>query len=75
MKKKVEFEDLVQDGVRRILLSFGKGEDLRGAVWGIVNGACLWSREETEERIAREARADKRRKAPKTRRGGKRVTK
>lgn len=40
--KKITFEDLVENGVGQILKSFGKGEDLRGAVWSICAAATLW---------------------------------
>ncbi len=41
-EKKVVFDDLVDHGVLTIGRAFGKGEDLRGAVWAIVAGACNW---------------------------------
>ncbi len=41
-QKALTFTDLVDSGVLSIIRAFGKGEDLRGAVWGIVNGTCNW---------------------------------
>ena len=42
-KKELTFDDLVEEGVKAILRAFGKGEDLDGAVYYIVNGTAQWS--------------------------------
>ena len=39
---RTSFDDLVTNGIQQILLSFGKGEDLRSAVWAIVVSTCNW---------------------------------
>jgi len=40
--EKLSYDDLVQDGVAAILRSFGKGEDLRGAVAYIIQASAQW---------------------------------
>ena len=54
MAKKIKFEDLVDDGIRQILRAFGKGEDLHGAVWAIVNNAAYWGDRQAEVRLKAE---------------------
>lgn len=53
-KKEVTFDDLVDSGIHQIIRSFGKGEDLRGAVWAIVNDAAYWGGEQAETRLKAE---------------------
>ncbi len=36
------FDQLVDNAVAQIIRAFGKGEDLRGACWAIVNGSANW---------------------------------
>ncbi len=50
MTKEVTFDDLVDSGVNQILRVFGKGEDLRGAVWSIVAGTTNWATEQEKTR-------------------------
>ncbi len=52
MAKKQEemtFEDLVDEGVKAIIRSFGKGEDLRGAVWYICTATTIWADENAKK--------------------------
>lgn len=53
-EKETTFDDLVDNGIHQILHSFGKGEDLRGAVWAIVNSAAHWGSHKAEARLKAE---------------------
>lgn len=44
------FDELVDNAVAQIIRAFGKGEDLRGACWAIVNGTARWVIAEEERR-------------------------
>lgn len=37
-----EMDEMVDSAVLRIIRAFGKGEDLRGACWSIVNSSVNW---------------------------------
>lgn len=50
-EKETTFEDLVDNGILQIARAFGKGEDLRGAVWAICAGTANWATQETEKRL------------------------
>ncbi len=49
-EKEVTFEDLVNNGILQIARAFGKGEDLRGAVWAICAGTANWSEDQVKKR-------------------------
>ena len=53
-EEEVTFQDMVDWGIQRIIKAFGKGEDLQGAVFGIVQGAAAWGSERTEKRLREE---------------------
>lgn len=42
MTKRLTHDELIEDGISQILRAFGKGEDLRGAVWYIVTASAQW---------------------------------
>jgi len=48
--EKLSYDDLVQDGVAAILRSFGKGEDLRGAVAYIIQASAQWGADNAKAR-------------------------
>jgi hypothetical protein len=51
----ITFDDMVDDAVRRVLQAFGKGEDLRGACYNIVNSTAMWACELERKRCAQSA--------------------
>lgn len=48
-EKEVTFKDLIDDGVLQIIRAFGKGEDLQGAMWNIVNRATNWGADQAKK--------------------------
>lgn len=54
-------EDMIQMGIRQIIRAFGKGEDLRGAVGGIVLQSAAWGADNYKRR-QEEAKAERKRK-------------
>lgn len=46
----ITFEDLIDEGVKAIIRSFGKGEDLRGAVWYICTATARWADENARKK-------------------------
>jgi hypothetical protein len=69
--KKVDhatFEDMVEFAISQVISAFGKGENLRGAMWLVVNSSANWGAEnekriqdERKKRVSAEKRAAKRR--------------
>ncbi len=62
------FDDMVEFAIGRVITAFGKGEDLRGAMWLVVNSSANWGAEnekriiaERKKRVNAEKRAAKRR--------------
>lgn len=51
-KEEMTFEDMVDEGVKAVIRSFGKGEDLHGAVWYIVNATARWAHEKATKEKA-----------------------
>jgi hypothetical protein len=47
-KKPLEYQDIVDEGLKAVIRSFGKGEDLRSAVSYIVIMSLNWRREMDE---------------------------
>lgn len=48
-EKRLTHEEMVDEGVKAVIRAFGKGEDLRGAVWQIVTGTALWTEANLKE--------------------------
>lgn len=38
-------DEMVEFGIARVIEAFGKGENLRGAIWLITNSAAHWGAE------------------------------
>ena len=45
-------DDMVEYGVARVIEAFGKGENLRGAVYSIVNASAHWGAENEKRYLA-----------------------
>ncbi len=48
-EKRLTYDELVDEGVKAIIRSFGRGEDLRGAVSFIVRATALWVEEDNKK--------------------------
>lgn len=49
-EKLLTFDEMVDEGVKAIIRAFGKGEDLRGAVFYIVQGTSQWTADVLKEK-------------------------
>lgn len=61
--KHPSMDDMVEFGISRVLEAFGKGENLRSAVFSIVNASAHWGAENEKRYKAELAKHDGERKA------------
>lgn len=56
-------DEMVEYGIARVIEAFGKGENLRGAIYSIVNASAHWGAENEKRAIAKQAAETKKRVA------------
>jgi len=49
-KKRLTYDEMVDEGVKLVIRAFGKGEDLRGAVSLLISGTSLWTEANLKEK-------------------------
>ena len=48
--KDITFNEMVDNAVSQVIRAFGKGEDLHGACYSIVNATAVWAQDREKER-------------------------